>query len=189
MKDSPLSRFLVQKGTLLALERSDELPSPRPVAGLGNRFLAATHLEAALHEGKPDEVGLRWAFGDAAVEELLTARQDLQAEGTRARWDARAHAIVRSRILTRAAEPWPDERRETITQNILGVRSEHDGVLLRRVDRRVALTRFYPHRVFQARGALWQVGATAIPPAADHIPVAPAPAGAALTLPLLRIES
>lgn len=186
--ESPLSRFLLEGGTLGVLEQRDELTSPRPVAGLRNPFLAAAHLEAALSEGRADEATLRHLFGDAPVDELLAARRDVRVEGTRASWDPRAHTIVRSRILTGPGAPWPDERRETVTQNVVAVRSQQDGALLRRVDRRVVQTRFYPHRVFLARGALYQVGEGTLAPTADQVAVTTAPVGAAVTQPLLRIE-
>lgn len=188
VKDSPLARFLTQRGTLAGLQHQEELPSARPVVGLHNPYLAAAHLEAALHEGKPDEVGLRQSFGEAAVAELLATQQNIRIEGMRARWDERARTIVRSRILTRAATPWPDERRETVTRSIVEVRSENDGALLCQVDRRLAATRYYPYRVFQARGTLYQVGQPALLPTGNCIRVSPAAAGAMPTVPVLDIE-
>ncbi len=188
VKPSPLMRFLTQPGTLAGLERQGELPSPRPVVGLHNGYVAAAHLGAALHEGKPDAAALRQAFGEAAVAQLLSTQKNIRTEGMRARWDARTRTIVRSAILTRAAMPWPDERRETVTQNIVEVSRHNDGVLLHHVDRRVAATRFYPYRVFQSRGALYQVRQATPQTANSRILVSPAAVGAVPTLPVLSIE-
>ncbi len=186
--DSPLARFLLRDNALLGLEGADELPSPRPLAGLGNRFLAAAHLEAALHEGRTDERALRRAFGDAAVTELLAARTDLRREGRRARWNPEARTIEPSTILSvPGGAAWPDPRRETITANVVEVRSTH-GAVLRRVDRRVAATRFHPNRVFRARGMLYQVGGEALAPGAPQLTVSPAPSGASPTVPDLAVE-
>jgi len=186
--DSPLARFLLRDDALAALEAADELPSPRPLAGLSNRFLAAAHLEAALHEGRSDERALRRAFGDAAVDDLLRARTDLRRDGRRARWNPDTRTIEPSSILTApAAAAWPDPRRETVTANVVEVRSAH-GAVLRRVDRRMAPTRFHPHRVFRARGQLYQVGGEAMAAGAHQITVGPAPSGAIPTDPDLTVE-
>ena len=158
--DTPLSKFLLRDGVLAGLAQQDELPAGRPVVGLANRFLSAAHLEAALAEGAPDAAALRWAFGDAAVAELLAARPEIRTGARRARWNAEAHAVVASPVVAIGASAWTDPRRDTVTANALEVKSSIDGSVVARVDRRTAPTRMYPHRVFRARGALWQVPAT-----------------------------
>ena len=185
VKDSPLARFLVERGTLAALERDDLLPSPRPLAGTRNRYVAAWHLEAALHEGRPDEAALRRAFGDPAVDDLLAARADVRFEGERARFTLPTRTIERTRILTRPGARATAERRETVTQNVVEVRGQHNGELLRQVDQRVAQTRFYPHRVFHARGSVYRVGESS---AGSAISVSLAEKGAVPTIPELSFQ-
>jgi hypothetical protein len=158
--DTPLSKFLLRDGVLAGLAQQDELPAARPVVGLANQFLAAAHLEAALAEGAPDATALRWAFGDAAITELLAARPEIRTGARRARWNAETHAVVASPVLAIGASAWTDPRRDTVTANALEVKSSIDGSVVARVDRRTAPTRMYPHRVFRARGALWQVPAS-----------------------------
>ncbi|MSP17134.1 MAG: DUF1998 domain-containing protein, partial [Myxococcales bacterium] len=193
VKESPVSRFLLepwrQRRMMEELEARDELPSPRPVAGFNNRYLAAAHLEAAVHEGRVDEASLRRAFSDTAVDEFLAAQPGTHTGGSRARWRTDTRATERSRILVAATEAWPDARRETVTRNILEIRSRTTGEVLRRVDRRVAATRFYPHRVFRAKGLLHQLDGGGIAKGADHLLAAPADARAAPTAPDLRIET
>lgn len=185
LDETPLSRFLLRDGALAGLAQQDELPAPRPVAGVGNPYLAAAHLEAALAEGLPDLASLRWGFGDAAVDALLAARPGLATGARRARWDADGHKVVASPVLTLGAGAWTDPRRDMITANAVEVRSSIDASVIARIDRRVAATRMYPHRVFRARGTLWQVPAGA--PGAT-LTVSPAAAGAAPTGPELDVE-
>lgn len=191
VKESPLARFLTQRGTLAALSTRGELPTPRPLSGTDNAFLAAAHLEAALDEGLPDEAELRHAFSGAAVDELLAARKDVQRVGVRARWNAETRHVTRSALLSRPGSPLPEQRRQTVTLNVVEVRSRHDGALLGRVDRRIAATRYYPHRVFGQSGRLHQVVEAALTPAATSILVGPAPPGSLPTVPLLetRVEA
>jgi len=183
--DTPLSRFLLREGVLGSLAQQDELPAARPVVGLGNQFLAAAHLEAALAEGTPDADGLRWAFGDAAVDGLLSSRPEIATGARRARWDGDAHAVVATPVLSLGANAWSDPRRDTVTANALEVKSSVDGSVVARVDRRTAPTRMYPHRVFRSRGALWQVPAGKL---GGAISVSPAPAGETPTSPELEVE-
>lgn len=183
IKESPLARFLAQRGTLESLEREDQLPSPRPVVGLRNPWLVAAHLEAALHEGRPDEVALRRAFGDAAVDRVLASDSAMRIEGTRARWEPASRAIERTRILVRPGNRWPDERRETVTPEAVEVRNRSDGALLRRVDAAVARTRYYPHRVFTVGSSVYRVGSAVTGPT---ILASPAEAGAIPTRPVFR---
>lgn len=190
LKDGPLTRFLSQSGTLAGLAGRGELPTPRPLAGTDNPFLAAAHLEAALDEGQPDEAQLRHAFSDAAVDALLAASPDVKRVGVRARWDGDKRRVSRSALLSRPGAPVPEQRQQTITLNVVDVRSKHDGALLGRVDRRIASTRYYPHRVFAHHGRLYQVLAGQAP-GAGTISVGPAVAGSLPTMPLLdlRVES
>lgn len=190
-KEGPLSRFLSQHGVLAGLAARGELPTPRPLAGTDNLFLAAAHLEAALDEGEPDEAELRQAFSDAAVDALLKARIDVQRVGLRTRWHSDSRRISRSVRLSRpGATVLSEQRRQTITPNVLGIQSRHDGVLMGRIDRRMAPTRYYPHRVFAHKGQLYQV-LNAVMANATSIQVSPAPASGRPTLPLLelRVES
>jgi len=189
-KESPLTRFLSQPGVLAGLAERGELPTPRPLAGTDNQFLAAAHLEAALDEGEPDEAALRQAFSDAAVDDLLKARADVQRVGLRARWQSDSRQIIRSVRLSRPGSVLSEQRRQTITPVVLPIRSRHDGGLLGRVDRRLAPTRYYPHRIFAHHGQLFEV-LDAVGAAATSIQVGPAPAKSLPTLPLLelRIES
>jgi hypothetical protein len=183
--DSPLASFLLRDDNLVGLEEQDELPAPRPVYGLGNQFLAAAHIEAALYEGRPDEQRLRRAFGDRAFEDLLRVREaDLRHDGHRSRYDTDSHKVERSAIVTAPGEQWPDPRRETITANVIDVLNTH-GALLRRIDQRVAATRYYPHRVFRAGGALYQVPSESLESGARSLRVASAVAGAVPTDPEL----
>lgn len=189
--EGPLTRFLSQHGVLAGLAARGELPTPRPLAGTDNLFLAAAHLEAALDEGEPDEAELRHAFSDAAVDALLKARIDVQRVGLRARWHSDSRRISRSVRLSRpSATVLSEQRRQTITPNVLSIQSRHDGVLMGRIDRRMAPTRYYPHRVFAHKGQLYQV-LDAVTANATSIQVSPAPAKAQPTLPLLelRVES
>ncbi len=183
--DSPLSRFLLREGVLAGLAQQDELPAARPVVGLGNQFLAAAHLEAALAEGAPDAEALRWAFGDGAVEGLLSARPEILTGARRARWDVDAHVVVATPVLSLGANAWSDPRRDTVTANAIEVKSSVDGSVVARVDRRTAPTRMYPHRVFRSRGALWQVPAGAM---VASITASPAPAGETPSSPELEVE-
>ncbi len=190
-KEGPLSRFLSQHGVLAGLAARGELPTPRPLAGTDNLFLAAAHLEAALDEGEPDEAELRHAFSDAAVDALLKARIDVQRVGLRTRWHSDSRRISRSVRLSRpSATVLSEQRRQTITPNVLAIQSRHDGVLMGRIDRRMAPTRYYPHRVFAHKGQLYQV-LDAVTANATSIQVSPAPANGRPTLPLLelRVES
>lgn len=159
--DTPLSKFLLRDGVLAGLAQQGELPAARPVVGLANQFLAAAHLEAALAEGAPDATALRWAFGDDAIGELLAARPEIRTGARRARWSSEGHAVVTSPVLAVGASAWTDPRRDTVTANAVDVKSSIDGSVVARVDRRTAATRMYPHRVFRARGVLWQIPAAA----------------------------
>ncbi|MFO0576214.1 MAG: DUF1998 domain-containing protein [Polyangia bacterium] len=189
LKDGPLTRFLGQPGTLAGLAGRGELPTPRPLAGTDNLILTSAHLEAALDEGQPDEAELRHAFSDTAVDALLQASHDVKRVGVRARWDAERHKLTRSALLSRPAAPLPEQRRQTITRSVVDVRSKHDGALLARVDRRLAPTRYYPHRVFADRdkGRLYQVLSASAGPDGGSILVGPAAAGSVPTTPLLAL--
>ena len=186
--DTPLSRFLLRDGVLAGLAQQGELPAARPVVGLGNQFLAAAHLEAALAEGTPDEDALRWAFGDAAVDGLVSGRPEIRTGARRARWDGDAHAVVATPVLSLGANAWSDPRRDTVTANAIEVKSSVDGSVVARVDRRTAPTRMYPHRVFRSRGALWQVPAATSTTSGASITASPAPAGETPSAPELEVE-
>lgn len=186
--DTPLARFLLHENALAGLEQRGELQTPRPVAGLENPYLAAAHLEAALREGRPDEAALRRAFGDGPVEQLVRAGDEADSAGQRARFDPVERTIERSRLLAASGARGPDLRRETITASFIEVKSSRSGEILARVDRRAAPTRFYPHRVFRAGDALYQVGGDPIATNASNLIVKPAPASASATLPALELE-
>ena len=185
--DSPLAAFLLRDDNLIGLEQQDALPARRPVCGLDNQCLAAAHIEAALYEGRPDEQRLRRAFGDRAVDDLFGVRDDIRRDGHRSRFDPESHTISRSAIVTAPGEQWPDPRRETITANVIDIRNTH-GALLRRVDQRVSATRYYPHRVFRADGALYQVPSEPLAGGARGMQVRPASPGAVPTDPELITE-
>lgn len=161
-KDSPLCRFLTDKGVLAGLSERGELPTRRPLAGTNNDFLLAAHLEAALFEGEPAEWNVRQAFLDAPVDSLLNAGTTVKQTGVRASFLPGEHRIVRSPKLHRSGAALSPERLQTVTQNVLDVRREHDRALLFRTDRRLAKTRFYPHRVFAHEGKLYEVLAGAL---------------------------
>jgi hypothetical protein len=186
-KAGPLTRFLSQPGVLAGLATRGELKTPRPLAGTDNLFVAAAHLEAALDEGEPDEAELRQAFSDAVVDDLLKARTDVQRVGLRARWHKESRRVTRSVRLSRPGAPLSEQRRQTITPNVLPVQSRHDGVLLGRVDRRLAPTRYYPHRIFAHHGQLFAV-LSAVTQSTTAIQVGPAPVGSQPTLPLLALH-
>ena len=182
--ETPLAGFLRGDGALAALEQRDELPAPRPLAGLANPELGATHLQAALREGRPDEKSLRRAFGDAEIDHLLATRPDM-LHGRRARWDEQAMQIDPAAILSDASPPSAQARGGI---QFLEVKDPLTAAVLRRIDRRVAATRFYPHRIFRARGALVQVAGQPLAANATQLLVTPAPAAAVPTDPDLSIE-
>ena len=185
INDTPLARFLLNEGSLAGLEKRGELHTPRPVAGLDNPYMAAAHIEAALREGRPDELALRRAFGDQAVEQLLASDADL-ASGARAHFDAGERTIERSTILTASGSRGADPQRETVTASFVEVKSSRSGEVLARVDRRVAPTRLYPHRVFRAGDSLYQVSGDPVAVDASSVVVKPAAKNASQTLPALE---
>jgi hypothetical protein len=156
------------------------------VAGLDNPYIAAAHIETALREGRPDEAALRRAFGDLAVDQLSRGETEL-ARGHRARFDSVERTIERSTILSATGTRGLDPQRETVTASIVEVKSSRSGEVLARVDRRVAPTRLYPHRIFRSGDRLYQVGSEPVAPDASSVVVKRAPQNASPTLPLITL--
>lgn len=188
---TPLSRFLLLPNVLQSLDQSGELPTPRPIAGRRNRWLAAAHLEAALAEGAHDESALRAAFGDDAVNERLKLEPPLVAAGHRARIDPKTQAIVRSAVWQPPpGHRWVDPHRSTVTRDVIEIVDGRSGAVLETVDRRLAPTRFYPLRVFGHGSGRYQVPPDAwTTPPKKQLAVRQADERAGWTAPQLDLEA
>ena len=154
---SPLSNFMLERGRLEAQDADDQLPAPMPLCARENRYLQKLHLQAALHEGSPEEVLLRQAFGSENVSALLDRDQAVRI-GRHAELEPASGAVRRSFVLAPArGQQRPDTSRKTITQAEVRVVDGNVGDVLDQVDLITAETLYYPHRVFGWRGRRYKV--------------------------------
>lgn len=154
---SPLSNFLLVKGRLEAQDDADQLPAPTPLFARENSHLQKLHLQAALHEGSPEEVLLRQAFGSTNVSALLDQGQAVRV-GRHAELEPGSGNVRRSHVLAPArGQQRPDTSRKTITQAEVRVVDGNVGDLLDRIDLITAQTHYYPHRVFGSQGRRYKV--------------------------------
>ena len=154
---SPLGNFLLAPGRLAAQDSDDQLPAPTPLFARENSHLQKLHLQAALHEGSPEEVLLRSAFGSENVSTLLDQGQAVRV-GRHAELEPGSGTVRRSHVLAPArGQQRPDTSRKTITKAEVRVVDGNVGDLLDRVDLITAQTHYYPHRVFGWRGRRYTV--------------------------------
>lgn len=179
--DRPVTRFLLRDHNLAGLQRSGQLPAPRPLVGAANPALARGHLAAALLEGRPDRPALNALFGRALVEQLAGS-------------DEKAHALradpqgCLSRVALVAVPPGENRPplRPTVTERV--VRVVCGPALLAEVDALVAPTRFPPHRVFAVGERRYQVPLHSLDARRDEIRVDPVGLDAPLSQALLDLR-
>lgn len=154
---SPLANFLLTANRMAQQLTERMLPAPAPLFARNNKHLQRLHLQAALHEGTPEEWRLRQAFGSGEVSELLKKKKAVRV-GDFA--EVTGGTIRRSHVLAPApGQTRPDTARTTVTSSAVMVIDGAVGDLLDRVDRLTAATRYYPHRVFGKAGRRYQVRA------------------------------
>lgn len=159
--DSLLSRFLLSPGRLGALHAKGELPSPRPLVGKHNRWLASAHLDAALREGEYSESALRNAFGETALNARLAQQVEVESPGFIASRAPHNGRIQRSSRWRATGKGRAMSEGGTITLDVIQIVDAQSGRFLGSVDRRLAPTRYYPQRVFEHQGQRYQVPANA----------------------------
>jgi hypothetical protein len=152
-KRGPVIRFLLLK--LMHLAGQGRVPSPRPLAGLGNRLIARAHLHAALREAEQDLESLRGMFGKVLVNEIAPADYVPERHVVRAvpNRDGLSRVPLAPSFDSKAADPL----RDTVTENGARVMDRHGGRVLANVDWLVARTRYYPGRVFSVGSERYQV--------------------------------
>ena len=155
---SPLSNFfLAERGRLQAQDKHDLLPAPTPLFARENSHLQKLHLQAALHEGTPEEVLLRQAFGSENVSALLDQSQAKRV-GRHASLEARSGIVRRSYVLAPApGQQRPDTSRKTITSAEVQIVDGNVGSVLDQADLITVQTHYYPHRVFGSEGRRYKV--------------------------------
>lgn len=154
---SPLTNFLLEGDRLRGQFREGLLPAPAPLFARDNRYLQQLHLLAALHEGSPEEERLRGTFGAPQVTGLI-AQERANRVSQHAELDA--GCVRRSAVLAPArGQERPDTSRQTITATEVTVVDRSSGTTLARLDKLIAQTHYYPHRVFGSRGRRYQVAA------------------------------
>lgn len=183
VRPSPTARFLLVPGRLNTLTRRRELPVPSPVVGDRNRFLRTAHTLAALHEGLPDELSLRRAFGEDVVDYAL--RQCERTGAFRSRLEGAE--VVRSPIIRPpSGQSWEDPHRTTVTPRAVAVVDDRSGHVLAHVDERLAATRYFPKRVFAVGHRLYRVPLHALDTKRSQIRVEHASSTDRLNKPLMR---
>ena len=184
--DDPVVRFLMRPGTLDWLTYESRMPAPRPLVGYQNRLLARAHLNTALREGEQDIESLSGLFGRSLVDQVVGA------EYVPTRWAFRnvpgRSGVTRVPLVPALAGESTDPLRDTVTDGTVSVVDRNGGRLLLEVDRVIAETRFYPHRVFAAGTRRYEVPMHAFDEKRSQIQVDMVDAARPLTRPLLSVE-
>jgi len=186
LADNPVTRFLTRDQNLLGLHRDDQLHTPRPLLGTGNRLVARTHLRAALRECQQDFHSLEDTYGRSLVDEVKRENVVVAGHAVRRRPSHRHPSRVPLASLHRDAEA--ATLRETVTNRVIRIKHAHSGEVLAEVDNVCAPTRYYPGRVFAVGEHRYRVPPQAFDVERAEVLVEPVPPSHPLTRPLLNIE-
>lgn len=184
--DTPVTRFLLEKGNVHQLIERGRLQPPRPLVGHANRAIGRTHLKAALHDGAHASHALRVVFGNSLVDEIVGKERN--SDRHEVRLNAQG-SPVRSAVVPRARSEHADVIRDTVTDRTLSVVDQQSGRTLRHIDALTAPTRYYPKRVFAFRGTRYEVPMHGLDMARERLEVSAVPPDRPLTTPRLVTEA